>query len=93
MNITATALSMGMSVLVTSSNSKALTAFCEKLPDNMRSLALDLSCFADGDVTKLLQAMEVLIMALNNLKAVDGNIITVRNARRPSVEMCFQAKV
>ena len=77
-NITATAMSVDKSVLVTSCNTRALAAYYEKLPDRLRPLALDVACCEEGDVTKLQQALEKLIFTLNNLEMEEGAIDKVR---------------
>ncbi|CAB9497242.1 Inherit from COG: Helicase [Seminavis robusta] len=71
-NVAATALSEGKTVIVVSSNSRALRAFLEKLPPKLRALALDMSCCKEEGMLEFQQALETLYKNFQNPKTVQN---------------------
>lgn len=69
MNAAAAALSRNYKVLMTSSNSRALQAFLEKLPSGIQDLCIDFSSCVEGgtaDVRRSLEKIQLLLLELQN---------------------------
>jgi hypothetical protein len=67
-NTAATALCRNLNVLVTSSNSRALHAFVEKLPEGIRDLCVDFSSCVGGDTTSVRRSLEKIQLLLRELR-------------------------
>ena len=74
MNIAGTALAEGKTVVVSSSNPRALTAFEAKLPPGLQNLVLNISNVEERGVGQLQMALESMIKSFSKSKQGDADI-------------------
>jgi len=70
-NVSTAALSEGKTVMMTSSNPRALRAYLEKLPQNSRALAVDMSCCKEGGMLEFMQGLERVIQHIQEPETGD----------------------
>lgn len=78
-NIAATAMSVGKTILVTSSNSRALRGFFDKFPEIMKALVLDMACCEEGGIDILQKCVEKLWNSLNEYENRKSQMDQVRS--------------
>ena len=87
MNVVASGLTLGLQILVCSSNPRALRAFVEKLPSELRILCGDYACCEEGSIVDFHHALMKMQMHLAEEKEREDEteeLISVSFLRLPS---------